>query len=177
LGRMESWERVGGSTRLSCGNVRCGWSLESQREYDSEWAAINSIAAKLGIGDGGDAAEVGPSGRDRYRGRGRDHVRGGLEIRRLRREVAELRRANDPQGGGGLCVTNARDGGDVEDLRARYRHLTSREHNKVRPNQAQSVIAAAILRHLHAVITTRQTWDPAIGTHGRRPTLEPAAAA
>jgi hypothetical protein len=67
LGRMESWERVGGSTRLSCGNVRCGWSLESQREYDSEWAAINSIAAKLGIGDGGDAAEVGPSGRDRYR--------------------------------------------------------------------------------------------------------------
>jgi transposase len=32
--------------------------------------------------------------------------------------------------------------------RARYQHLTSREHNKLRPNQAQSVIAAAILRHL-----------------------------
>jgi transposase len=61
--------------------------------------------------------------------------------------------------------------------RARYRHLTSREHNKLRPNQAQSVIAAAILRHLHAVITTGQTWDPAIATHGRRRTLEPAAAA
>jgi transposase len=60
---------------------------------------------------------------------------------------------------------------------ARYQHLTSREHNQLRPSQAQSVIAAAILRHLHAVITTRQTWDPAIATHGRRRRLQPAAAA
>ena len=60
---------------------------------------------------------------------------------------------------------------------ARYRHLTSREHNKLRPTQAQTVIAAAILRHLHAVITTGRTWDPAIATHGTRPRLEPAAAA
>ena len=28
------------------------------------------------------------------------------------------------------------------------------------------MIAAAILRHLHAVITTGQAWDPAIATHG-----------
>ena len=60
---------------------------------------------------------------------------------------------------------------------ARYRHLTSRENNKLRPTQAQTVLAAAILRHLHAVITTGQTWDPAIATHGTRPRLEPAAAA
>ena len=60
---------------------------------------------------------------------------------------------------------------------ARYRHLTTREHNKLRPTQAQTVIAAAILRHLHAVITTGQTWDPAIATHGTRPRPEPAAAA
>jgi transposase len=60
---------------------------------------------------------------------------------------------------------------------ARYRHLTSREHNKLRPTQAQTVIAAAILRHLHAVITTGQAWDPAIATHGNRRTFEPAAAA
>jgi transposase len=60
---------------------------------------------------------------------------------------------------------------------ARYRYLTSREHNQLRPTQAQTVIAAAILRHLHAVITTGQTWDPAIATHGTRPKLEPAAAA
>jgi hypothetical protein len=38
-----------------------------------------------------------------------------------------------------------------------YRHLTTREHNKLRPTQAQTVFAAAILRHLHAVITT---WTP-----------------
>ena len=45
---------------------------------------------------------------------------------------------------------------------ARYRHLTGREHNKLTPTQAQTVIAAAILRHLHAVITTSQAWDPNI---------------
>ena len=43
---------------------------------------------------------------------------------------------------------------------ARYRHLTGREHNKLTPTQAQTVIAATILRHLHAVVTTGQAWDP-----------------
>ena len=52
--------------------------------------------------------------------------------------------------------------------RARYQHLTSREHNRLTPTQAQTVIAAAILRHLHAVITTGQAWDPATATHGTR---------
>jgi transposase len=51
---------------------------------------------------------------------------------------------------------------------ARYRHLTTREHNKLKPTQAQTVIAAAILRHLHAVVTTGQAWDPTIATHGTR---------
>ena len=58
---------------------------------------------------------------------------------------------------------------------ARYRHLTTRDHNKLRPTQAQTVLAAAILCHLHAVITTGQTWNPAIATHGTR-TSRPAAA-
>ena len=49
---------------------------------------------------------------------------------------------------------------------ARYRYLTTRETNKLTPTQAQSVIAGAILRHLHAVITTGTAWDPAIATHG-----------
>jgi transposase len=49
---------------------------------------------------------------------------------------------------------------------ARYQHLTSREQNKLTPTQAQAVIAAAILRHLHAVITTGQAWDPVIAAHG-----------
>jgi transposase len=52
---------------------------------------------------------------------------------------------------------------------ARYAHLTSRQKNKLKPTQAQTVIAAAILRHLHAVITTGQAWDPSIATHGTRP--------
>jgi transposase len=59
---------------------------------------------------------------------------------------------------------------------ARYRHLTTREHNKLKPTQAQTVIAAAILRHLHAVITTGQAWDPHIATYGRRQAAAPMAA-
>jgi transposase len=51
---------------------------------------------------------------------------------------------------------------------ARYRHLTTREHNRLTPTQAQTVIAAAILRHLHAIITTGTAWDPVIATHGTR---------
>ena len=49
---------------------------------------------------------------------------------------------------------------------ARYRHLTSREQNKLTATQAQTVIAAAILRHLHAVVTTGQAWDPQIAAGG-----------
>jgi transposase len=60
---------------------------------------------------------------------------------------------------------------------ARYRHLTTRDQNKLRPTQAQTVLPAAILRHLHAVITTGQTWNPAIATHGSRPRPQAAAAA
>jgi transposase len=52
--------------------------------------------------------------------------------------------------------------------RARYQHLTSRKENKLTPTQAQTIIAAAILRHLHAVITTGQAWDPAAAAHGTR---------
>ena len=38
------------------------------------------------------------------------------------------------------------------------------------------MIAAAILRHLHAVITTGQAWDPAIATHGTQHTPQVLAA-
>jgi len=51
---------------------------------------------------------------------------------------------------------------------ARYQYLTSREHNKLSPTQAQTVIAAAILRQLHAIITTGRAWDPLTATHGTR---------
>ena len=59
---------------------------------------------------------------------------------------------------------------------ARYQHLTSREQNKLTPAQAQTVIAPAILRHLHAVITTGQACDPAIATHGTQHTPQALAA-
>jgi transposase len=49
---------------------------------------------------------------------------------------------------------------------ARYRHLTGCEQNKLTPTQAQTVIAAAILRHLHAVVTTGHAWDPQIAAGG-----------
>jgi transposase len=49
---------------------------------------------------------------------------------------------------------------------ARYRHLTTRETNRLTPTQAQTVIASAILRQLHAVITTGHVWDPDIATGG-----------
>jgi transposase len=59
---------------------------------------------------------------------------------------------------------------------ARYRHLTSREDNRLSPTQAQAAIAAAILRHLPAVVTTGQRWDPRIATHGTRtPAMTTAA--
>jgi transposase len=51
---------------------------------------------------------------------------------------------------------------------ARYRHLTTRENNRLRPTPAQTVLAAALLRQLHAVICTGREWDPIIATHGTR---------
>lgn len=69
--------------------------VESRDQYESEWAAIQSIAAKLGIGSTEtlrkwvrraevDAGErLGVSSQD------------AAEIRKLRAEVRELRRANE----------------------------------------------------------------------------------
>jgi len=39
------------------------------------------------------------------------------------------------------------------------------------------VIAAAILRQLHAVITTGRAWNPTIATHGTRTVIDPPIAA
>jgi transposase len=52
---------------------------------------------------------------------------------------------------------------------ARYRHLTGRQVNRLKPTQAQTIVAAAILRQLHAVVTTGQAWDPDVAAHGLRP--------
>lgn len=61
---------------------------------------------------------------------------------------------------------------------ARYRHLTTREHNRLRPAQARAALAAALLRQLHVVVTRRIAWDPAIaaGTAEPTPTARPGHA-
>jgi transposase len=68
---------------------------EVRPDYESEWAAMQAVASKLGIGTAETLrkwvrrAEV-DSGR-RPGTTGEEHA----EIRRLKREVAELRRANE----------------------------------------------------------------------------------
>ncbi len=49
---------------------------------------------------------------------------------------------------------------------ARYRHLTSREVNRLTATQAQTAVAAAILRQLYAVVVHQLAWDPVIAAHG-----------
>ena len=48
---------------------------------------------------------------------------------------------------------------------ARYRHLTTRETNRLTPTQAQTAVAAAILRQLYAVVIHQ----PGLGPGRRRP--------
>ena len=69
--------------------------LEHEGEYDSQWAAISSVAHKLGMTPG-DAAQVGEKSRDRRRSaRRRLTPRSGARIKELERENRELRRANE----------------------------------------------------------------------------------
>ena len=60
---------------------------------------------------------------------------------------------------------------------ARYRHLTSRETNRLTPTQAQTAIAGAIPRQLYAIVTQQRVWDPVIAAHGTTPWKEPATTA
>jgi hypothetical protein len=52
-------------------------------------------------------------------------------------------------------------------LRRPVRPPDRREHNNLSTRPAHAALAAALLRHLHAVITTGQRWDPAIASGGR----------
>jgi transposase len=47
-------------------------------------------------------------------------------------------------------------------LAARHRHLTTRAERPLTDTQARVAVAASLLRQLHAVVTTRTAWDPAI---------------
>lgn len=57
---------------------------------------------------------------------------------------------------------------------ARHHHLTTRDDNRLTPHQAQTAIAAALLRWLHAIVTTGTPFDPALASAGR--ITAPAAA-
>ena len=47
-------------------------------------------------------------------------------------------------------------------MAARYRHLTTRQANRLTDGQARAAIAAALLRWIHVVVTRRVSWDAAI---------------
>ena len=47
-------------------------------------------------------------------------------------------------------------------MAARYRYLTTRDHNKLTDGQARAALAAALLRWIHVVVTQRVRWDAAI---------------
>ena len=47
-------------------------------------------------------------------------------------------------------------------MSARYRYLTTRQHNRLTDGQARAAIAAALLRWIHVVVTRRVHWDVAI---------------
>ena len=61
-------------------------------------------------------------------------------------------------------------------LRAKYAHLTGRDANRLAGGQARIACAAALLRWLHAVVTTGQAWDASIAA-GEIPARPAAAAA
>ncbi|MBB5154521.1 transposase [Saccharopolyspora phatthalungensis] len=58
---------------------------------------------------------------------------------------------------------------------ARYTHLTTRETNPLRPGQARTALAAALLRQLFVVVTRRVAWDPAVAA-GTTKEVAPQAA-
>jgi transposase len=65
-------------------------------------------------------------------------------------------------------------------LAAKYTHLTRRDHDRLTRGQAHTACAAALLRWLYAVVTTRRPWQAAIAaghTRGDQPTTPAAAAA
>ncbi len=87
------------------------------------------------------------------------HVRGTNEGDRARRPG--LRIAAPGAGSGERFST-------TPSTAARNQHLTQREHNRLKPTQAQAAIAAALLRHYNAVIVTGRPGMPTSATHGTR---------
>lgn len=62
-------------------------------------------------------------------------------------------------------------------LAARHTHLTSRTDNPLTDAQARVAVAGSLLRQLHAVVTRRTAWDPAIAAGALRHEDQEAATA
>ena len=62
-------------------------------------------------------------------------------------------------------------------LAARHAHLIGRAERRLTATQARVAVAGSLLRQLHAVITTRTPWNPAIAAGLTRAQLEVATAA
>jgi transposase len=53
-------------------------------------------------------------------------------------------------------------------LAARFQHLTTRDDNRLAPQQARAACGAALLRWLHVVVTQRTQWNATIAAGGRK---------
>jgi transposase-like protein len=94
LGRMESCREIHrGGTRRSCGSGRCGWGDISD-QHDSEWATISEVARLLGVGTAETVREWVRQAQVDAGARAGTTTEESAELKRLRRENAELRRAN-----------------------------------------------------------------------------------
>jgi transposase len=142
-------------------------------------ALVTSITGLSPVGAAAILAETGDLTRfATARGPGQTRRPGaaGEAVRRLHRPH-QTHRPGTPRTAGGRVACGMGSPTRQPVYAARYRHLTSREQNQLTPTQAQTVIAAAILRHLHAVITTGRARDPSVATHGTQPRLNTPIAA
>jgi hypothetical protein len=127
------------------------------------------ITGLSAVGAAAILAETGDPPRVRHRPRGSQACRPGGAAEPLRRmhRPDQADRPGTPCGCGlaaWRAVWAAQRANPV--YRARYQSLTGREHSKLTPTQAQTVIAAAILRLMHVLITIGQAWDPGHGPLG-----------
>jgi transposase len=54
-------------------------------------------------------------------------------------------------------------------MAARYRHLTTRAHNRLSDGQAKAALAGALLRWIHVITTERVIWNAALAGAGALP--------
>ena len=96
---MRGWshdeEDIEPSIRLRCASGRCGWCWSIEGEHASQWAAIGSIAAKIGC-TAETLRKLGAAGRARPGPAGRpDDATSGSGSRRWSGRIRELRQANE----------------------------------------------------------------------------------